>query len=265
MKNSRFKFFLIPAENLIAEANELRPLLEKVLLAYDDGKINAIELSFLVIIVFCHKRRPHEWWMKGSSQLTFQKRSVGVIEDIFLSIDFPLRVQGMYDFFNNYRLKKMPRSIAHILQLWEQGRADIVFQETGSSPRQMLDMQCLGRRIVTLDRKALMQGLLVDGARDAFEFLLHDLAHAALFFEDHHQEQVDFFRYVQHRLEHHAFDKYLGDPAFVKDFDYVISDMNSCRIHLEGCLNAALIEADKRFSTHKDTSKVIRAYPKTLR
>lgn len=246
MKNSRFKFFLIPSENLTKEAQELAPVFSGVFAAYDEGDLTAPEFLFLVIVIFCQKRRAGDWWMKGRSGLSFRSRSVKAIREVFLSFDFPDEIRGMNDFFENYRFKKLPEGVSRILNLWDRERVDLKLVETAIMPLEMLDLQAHGQRVVTISRSALLQGQLVDGQRDGLEFLLHDLLHADLFFKENHEEQVLFFHQIKRNLESKMYESYLKDPLFQKDFEYVISDMNSCRIHLESCLKAALIESEKR-------------------
>lgn len=246
MKNSRFKFFLIPSESLVPEAQELQPVLKSVFEAYDENQLTAAEFLFLVIAILCQKRRSGEWWMKGQSGLSFRTRSVKIIHEVFLSFGFPTEICGMRDFFENYRLKKLPEGVSRVLHLWDRGEVHLELVDSAITPLQMLDLQAQGRRVVTISRSALLQGLIVDGQRDALEFLLHDLVHADLFFKENHEEQVAFFSQIKSHLESKTYESYLRDPLFQKDFEYVISDMNSCRIHLESCLKAAMIESEKR-------------------
>lgn len=249
-KNSRFKFFLIPIEDLATEAQELQPVLRRIFEAYDVGTLRAPEFLFLVIVAICQKRRPSEWWMKGSSGFLFNSRSVKTINETFRALGFPAEIYGMNDFFKSYRLKKLPEGVSRILHLWDQGSVDLMLVDAAITPQEMLALQAQGRRVVTISRTALLQGNLVEGQRDALEFLLHDLAHADLFFKESHGEQVSFFKQVKRDLESNIYDIYLQDSLFKRDFEYVISDMNSCRVHLESCLKAAMIESEKRRSGH---------------
>lgn len=109
----------------------------------------------------------------------------------------------------------------------------------------MLKLQASGHRIVTLSRESLFSGALVDGRRDAFEFLLHDLVHAALFFSKTHEEQVHFFKLLLNGYS--LFEEDMKrDREFTYALEYTMSDMNTSKEHLVHSLRAACINLQKR-------------------
>lgn len=112
------------------------------------------------------------------------------------------------------------------------------------SPRQMLDAQCAGRRFVTYLRGEEDETRQIGRFRGAYEFLMHDLEHAHKFFGGDFRGQVGFFVRLREALP--LFEGWLADPLFAKDFDYLISDMNSHPVHLFKYLKAIVLTADLR-------------------
>lgn len=246
LKKSRFKYFLIPQADLAREACELKEDFRLIFTAYDHGELTAPQLVFLFIVIICHQRRPGEWWMKGASGLSFLSPPHDVVAHVFRRLQFPTPIASLQEFFGSYKLKKLPLGISQLLCEWDRGTVQLDLLEAPITPIEMLKLQSQGRRVVTLSREASVKGVLVDGQRDSLEFLLHDLAHGQLFFSQNHQEQVLFFRDTLRELEQGCYEEFLQDPHFRKDFEYVISDMNSHGEHLKFSLQSAIIETRKR-------------------
>lgn len=161
------------------------------------------------------------------------------------------------EFCTNFDFKKMPASITRSLLAWSEGTARLILKDSPVTPMEMLAVQARGERIVTLDLRAALEGELVDGRRDAFEFLLHDLVHADLFFSDGHGDQVRFFRGMEPVLHEDYFVQALQqNPEFKKDIDYLISDMNSHSEHMQGLLKASLVK-HQLFSERKGPSDTL--------
>lgn len=112
------------------------------------------------------------------------------------------------------------------------------------SPQEMLDAQCGGVRFVTFLRGEEDRERRIGRFNGAYEFLMHDLEHAHKFFGGDFAGQVGFFRLLRESLP--AFAPWLKDPLFAKDFDYLISDMNSHPVHLFKYLKAIVLTADLR-------------------
>lgn len=130
---------------------------------------------------------------------------------------------------------------------WMEGRYPLELRLDIPSPAEMLDVQCQGRRYVTLlgEPEQLMQRQ--GRHRDACDFLLHDFEHAHKFFGDPvlHQGQVRFFRHLR------ATQRWLeswrqSDAEFAKDLDYLMADMNSHPVHLIKYLKAVVLSAEIR-------------------
>lgn len=265
MDNSRFKHFLIPQKDLAAESLVLGPRLQTIFKSYDDGLLNTPQMLFLVIATVCEHRKSGDWWMKGASGLEFSNEKptrafalavealnfahrqgkVESADTTFISAkrSHVQAIESLSDFFSRYRLKKLPQAIERVLWLWSSRKASLYLSETPVTPQTMLEMQSRGERVVTCSREAFLNGKMVDGKRDALEFLLHDLTHADLFFSETHNEQIQFFSVLKSVLEKPVVD---SDPQFQAALEYIMSDMNSNHAHLQLSLRAAVIDRERR-------------------
>lgn len=126
------------------------------------------------------------------------------------------------------------------------GRYPLTLLHYVPTPAQMLERQCRGERYVThldnpgdLDRPIGRFG-------GSYEFLMHDLEHAHKFFgePDLFSGQVAFFNLLKRSLP--KFEKWLIDPSFEKDFNYLKSDMNSHPVHLFKYIKAIVLTAELR-------------------
>ncbi len=139
------------------------------------------------------------------------------------------------DFISGWRLKLVPEEAARTLTRWRAGDYALNLVFYMPSTLEMLEAQCLGSRFVTLytDGASIQQS--VDADRHALEFLIHDLVHADHFFS--HPElargQRKFYRTQLEAWRAGLFTKALSDdPVFRKEWDYLVSDMNSHPLHL---------------------------------
>lgn len=130
------------------------------------------------------------------------------------------------------------------LQSWLHGHWPLILCEHIPAPEQMLRLQVQGTRVVTVitEPSRLLQPVL--SKANAFAFMIHDLEHAYKFFHDPvlHEGQRCFYRRMLTLCEQGMFEAYRYDPVFSEKFDYLISDMNTHRLHSLQFLRAILIE-----------------------
>ncbi|TGN19742.1 hypothetical protein [Leptospira idonii] len=147
-------------------------------------------------------------------------------------------------FLETARFFGMPDTVRQALWKWNAGEWDIRLVDFHPTGKEMLYSQSMGYRLTTIDWEACLSGQLVEEKRDSFEHLLHDLAHAFMFFrEDYdHIGQVNFFKAMYSEFSH--FETFLvSDSEFKRKFEYCISDMNSHPAHLEAYWKAIRREA----------------------
>lgn len=206
------------------------------------GLIRPVDYIFLVILKYLESRAPGQWWMKKSTSTIHRDQGPSLSR---LSLELQtLKCQGLVDFLTNYQIKKLPGGVAEALLHWHQHPQDLCYLEDPPSPEQLLALQAQGLRVVTFSVDKAVAGRAVDGRRDSFEFLLHDLVHAHLFFSAHHQEQKQFFTALQDTWRSLP-QSLWKNPRARQGLDYVMADMNSNYPHLYESLRAALIEAYK--------------------
>ena len=111
-------------------------------------------------------------------------------------------------------------------------------------PDEVLRMQAAGVRPVTViaDYSRAVRPVLAKA--DGFAFMIHDLEHAYKFFHDPwlNTAQQRFFERILGAIEVGLFEPYRADPVFARQFDYLISDMNTHPVHSLRYLGAVLVE-----------------------
>jgi len=129
---------------------------------------------------------------------------------------------------------------------WLEGRYPLQCRHDIPTALEMLDVQCRGERIVTHFQEPDEQLCAYGRHRDACAFTLHDLEHAHKFFGDAEsfRGQVRFFRGLQKALP--LLQRWSVDAVYVKDLEYLMSDMNSHPVHLIKYLKAIVLSAEIR-------------------
>lgn len=247
MENSRFKYFLIPNDQLERESLSLKRKLQPIFTAHDRNQITIPQMLFLVIATVCEQRKPRQWWMKGRSPLEFLSEIPNShFFELATALSLPAPVSNLNDFFSMYRLKNLPHAIAHVLWLWCRGDGRLQLNDKPVSPFTMLSLQAQGQRVVTCSHTDFLNGTFVDARRDGLEFLLHDLTHADLFFSETHEEQRRFFLELKGALDKLNIADFNLDLEFKTSLEYIMSDMNSNRAHLVSSLKAVVIAYERR-------------------
>jgi len=209
------------------------------------GSLTSPEAVLLFVMAYMENRQTSAWCMPSG---------VGAVDDGGLDFKFE-KLSPRFDFLKNleaenftawitrYKLRKLPEAILRILLAWRRAEVRLTLAPKAISPEEMLMMQARGERVVTLAFDVAKAGECVDGTRDAFEFLLHDLVHADLFFGEGHLDQRRFFQSVQDVLKAGVLDQDLfNNHELRNDFHYLISDMNSHVRHLTQHLGASLLK-----------------------
>lgn len=242
---SRFKAYLRSSEERFKEQEKMIPFCEEMLSLRRDFSLLPCEQTFLFILAYLEVRASGKWAMKTGRMATSSQRSLALQEVARGPFCFLQKFSSrtLMDVVYEYRPRQLPAAIYDILWMWYQEQADLLVVEHVPSSMEMLAAQCVGQRFVTIDAVAARAGALVDGQRDAFEFALHDLAHAHQFYKNPSEflKQKDFFKQVSQFLKStQIFEG--GDESLREALDYLISDMNSHSQHLRSYLHAQLIQ-----------------------
>lgn len=143
-------------------------------------------------------------------------------------------------------LKGVPKSVHSALAMWANDQYPLDLLQHVPTPYEVLALQTMGRRCVTVLVKRSELAQLVEGERDPFGFVLHDLIHADHFFSrpEVARGQIGFCRLMKPLVEAPFIRTLLAsDLVFRKEFEYGISDMNSNCVHLLKYLKAVFTGA----------------------
>lgn len=151
--------------------------------------------------------------------------------------DYSFSESFFIDVLQNYKLKKTKPYVDEVLSHWLQGswRAKLITYIP--TPKEVLYWQTLGLRPVTMliSSKRFFKPVL--HKEDTLTFLTHDLEHAYKMNHDSEQRklQINFFKRIHAFVEWSGFNDlmghYLEEEKFKKDFDYLLSDMNTHPFH----------------------------------
>lgn len=200
----KYRGLLIDHAQLPAEAAGLAPALQLLRESHDQGNLSDAEFSRDFVLLFAKQRASK---------------------------------------FSTTQIRGMPGMIFAILNDWCAGNVNLVLASHPVSALKMLQAQAEGRRYVTVDIQAAIRGEVTDGARDAFEFALHDLGHAYAFFKHDYDPrgQVDFFAQLSRDLPQLR-ELATTDAKFSADLEYCMADMNSHPQHLRQYLQGVIVE-----------------------
>lgn len=158
--------------------------------------------------------------------------------------------------FDKFELKQVPGYVNHCLSRWSMGLRPLILMLRVATPSELLTMQAKGRRCITCfcGQEELGQEWADSyppyAIKDTLRFVFHDMQHAERFTQaEYYCEQVGFLhrmRRVHARLQRG--DSSVVDRQLRLDVAHVVSDMNSCCVHLLEFLVRRLACAAKRTS-----------------
>ncbi|NBU98010.1 MAG: hypothetical protein EBS19_07345 [Spirochaetia bacterium] len=253
----KFKKVLISNEELSKEALQIKKRINILEDCYLQKKISDWESVLIFILIYLNSR---------VKNFAIQEREVKKYQKIIENTDFlvnynstPIEIlpNELIDLFvdgskcntiREYlictRFLKLKEEIKICLLEWSVEKYSIILDKNPFSPNEMLRIQSLGKRVVTLSFDTAKKGELL-GSRDAFEFALHDLSHAYTFFSPYYntEGQIKFFQFLYRHFE--LLTPYYKDPEFQKKLIYLKSDMNSHPEHLKSYFRAILKDSKK--------------------
>jgi hypothetical protein len=246
---SRFKNYLIDTDALGEESKRLVSHFEELQKITKSLQLVSAEQVLIFVLVYLFQRKGDQWMMPSGQSVghgepvnTSDGVRINCLQDHFGFLKGFKATTYLMDIAVEYRIRLLPQAIFDVLWKWGQGECELLLWDHIPTAFEMLDYQSKGQRIVTMDLQKASRGELVDGHRDAFEFLLHDLLHADLFFKDSetHGQQKSFFSQLKETiLREKLLD--VADELFLRDLAYLMADMNSHRAHLEAHFKAILI------------------------
>ncbi|MFZ5628539.1 MAG: hypothetical protein ACOY5B_05385 [Spirochaetota bacterium] len=234
----KYRRLLLPADQLVAEADLLGPRLQFLAELHQQGRISDALYATLFVLLYAFERALGAEWS--------QHRRYGywaeMLRGFFVgAIPAETAVAAK---LRKLPLHGMPGFVFVTLADWLERRIDLHLAVSPVSAAAMLAAQAAGSRFVTVAPGAALAGTLIERKRDAFEFCLHDIGHAYTFFRAEHDPagQVRFFAQLKKdlpQLESLA----SSDAKFAGDLGYCMSDMNSHPEHLRQYLRGVIVEA----------------------
>ena len=146
-------------------------------------------------------------------------------------------------------LRSIPLSVHRSLAYWSNQKYSLVLSYEIPTPQEVLELQCQGKRVVSLLDQRHHFLSYVENDRDTLGFLVHDLIHADHFFyhPENAEAQIQFCRLLLRLQKVPDFRNRLQDNSdFQNDFNYLSSDMNSVPLHLFKSLKAILLKDFKK-------------------
>lgn len=232
---------------------------------WQSKSLSDAEIAAIYILVFSFLRRPKDFLggphnkplahlpahSRMSCQSFYELLQKELPEDLRQAKSL-LRFQRPDDlltYFCSHSWRSIPLSVAQSLMAWESGLYPLRLLSYVPTPKEVLSMQTEGQRCVSMLQDLTEMQEFVEEGRDVLGFIVHDLIHADHFFADpaKARAQIEFsrhllvvfgFREIQTMLQ--------TDPVFKKEFEYLMSDMNSFPLHLLKTFKAVLLGYFKR-------------------
>ncbi len=158
------------------------------------------------------------------------------------------------DLFINECLPGFSQHISIFFQALDKNIWPVQVLGTVPLPVEILKWQQVGQRCISLlSKKEELATTIIDG-KDPFKFALHDIEHSYHFFKNENIQkgQIGFYKKIDSLVQRLAEEKFWREENFKKDFNYLISDMNSHCVHLTKTLHAILMKArgDENFNDY---------------
>lgn len=258
----------IDDKHLADESAILHPYISQCYTLYEKKQLQPYDFAGIFILLYCSLRRPKSWsngqldlalsineqelskensiklikipYLIESLDINYLSRKLGIPQD---SLQF--QSLTVADIFSKLQLAGIKKNTDHFINRsivqWALNRRPFHLMFEIPSPMTVLLQQSRGQRVVTMFRHKhelstthVAQLHYMEGsqnhARDAFEFLIHDLKHMENFIlADSHVEQVGFFKCMLRLGNGHPrnfFEEICGyDEKLWNELEYVISDM----------------------------------------
>lgn len=265
LRPGRFKHRLLDDTFLQTQSSVASLCLQSFFLRWQNCQISDAEMASIYITVFSLLRRPKDFLGGPHNQplttLPHRGRLTGVQFLELLAPTLPPELRTVktlrrfavetdfLSFLCRHSWRSIPLSVAQSLMAWEAGVYPLKMRDHVPSPEEVLHMQAQGVRCVTMLQHPKQMQELVEGGRDVLGFIVHDLIHADHFFADptKAQAQIRFSDKLQRIHSLKTIQRMLQeDPLFRREFQYLMSDMNSVPLHLLKTLKAILLGYFKR-------------------
>lgn len=193
-------------------------------------------------------RRRTDWFQGISSTLPQPTSDTSPHYEIYalaqkLNIDWPKKLAkdiSFAEFLRTVKIKPLPAVAQTAMYFIFTKKYPITVLDYEPSPKELLQIQCEGKRIITFKNDFAKWPTQKFGKRDPLSFWLHDCIHAEHFFSqaDNFTAQLGFYKFVADAYAARCWPELADNQGFEGDFSYLISDMNSHPLHLFKTLKA---------------------------
>ncbi len=246
------------------------------IVAGENTKPDQIEKFIVTTLILSLLRRPENWYgglRKNDFSDSHQQNSFLSTAKMkhftdSVTVKWPRTINpdiSVYEFINSVKIKSIPEKVFWSLHFLSQNKNRFLISRISPSPYELLSIQAQGQRVITFEDNYSVWNKLIYEHRDVLSFWLHDLVHAAEFFQNEEQQnhQINFYRWIELlRLQSSREDFWSAFLTTEKNrtrFEYLISDMNSHPLHLIKTFRAILDEADPKYwlEVHKATEELL--------
>lgn len=193
-------------------------------------------------------RRRTDWFQGISSTMPQSNSSPIHHYEIYaltqkLNIEWPKKLAkdtSFAEFLRTVKIKPLPAVAQTAMYFIFTKKYPITVLDYEPSPKELLQIQCEGKRIITFKNDFANWPTQKFGKRDPLSFWLHDCIHAEHFFSqpETFKAQLGFYKFVADAHAARCWPELADNQGFEGDFSYLISDMNSHPLHLFKTLKA---------------------------
>ncbi|WP_374033508.1 hypothetical protein ACES2I_12170 [Bdellovibrio bacteriovorus] len=265
LRVGRFRHRLLEDEFLQHTSPLAHKCLQVFMRLWQSKSLSDAEIAAIYILIFSFLRRPKDFLggphnqplatlsvsSRMSCQTFFELLQKELPEDLrqTKSLARFQRPDDLLSYFCAHSWRSIPLSVAQSLMAWENGLYPLRLLSYVPTPKEVLSMQSEGQRCVSMLQDLTEMQEFVEEGRDVLGFIVHDLIHADHFFADpvKARAQIEFSRRLMVVFGFHDIQVMLQtDAAFKKEFEYLMSDMNSFPLHLLKTFKAVLLGYFKR-------------------
>lgn len=235
-------------EVLAEEANILFPIFQELKTKKLENTLSEAEFVALYLLVYQFTRTPKNSLQGLKKKLnnkdhetnfkkTLLDKNLSLTLEYFLSKESHQFLElSLIEIFE-LNFKGLPQKMNTAITQWLKGHWPLKLFFHIPNAREILEMQKLGFRCVSVltSKKSLSSHVL--GKRDALSFVIHDLEHAVNFFSEEHlmAGQIGFYHFIAELLNTEWMNELVEKNQSVEfhhHLDYVIADMNAYSVHL---------------------------------
>ncbi|MEK2688157.1 hypothetical protein [Bdellovibrio sp. GT3] len=264
LRAGRFRHRLLDETFLQNNTQQAITALAPFISLWRNKHLSDVEMVCTYLLVFCFLRRPQDF-LGGLHNLPLPNtprsgisghKVISVLRD-----SLPAHLAGakslshldteanFVDAYCARSWRSIPFSVQRTVNSWQTGHYNLNLTTEIPSAFDVLKMQALGQRCVSMLIQPHEIDSFVEDGRDVLGFIVHDLIHADHFFHDpiRATAQVHFCKNLLHVLSLQQINDMLSeDDLFKNEFHYLMSDMNSVPLHLLKTLKAVLLGFYKR-------------------